>query len=51
MITLDRYREAILALIDKKLAGEKIVYEEPRPGEVKELMQALQETIAALARK
>jgi len=47
----DRYREAILALIDKKLAGEKIVYEEPRPGEAKELMQALQETIAALARK
>lgn len=47
----DRYREAILALIDKKLAGEKIVYEEPHPGEAKELMQALQETIATLGRK
>jgi DNA end-binding protein Ku len=47
----DHYREAILALIDKKLAGEKIVYEEPHPEEAKELMQALQETIATLARK
>jgi|SRR5208337_4682239 len=47
----DRYREAIFALIDRKLAGEKIVYEEPHPGEAKELMQALQETIATLARK
>jgi len=48
----DRYREAVLSLIDKKLAGEKIVYKEPRgPGEAKELMQALQETIATLARK
>ncbi len=47
----DRYREAILALIDKKLAGEKIVYEEPHPEEAKELMQALQETIATLAKK
>jgi len=27
----DRYRKAVLALIDKKLAGEKIVYEEPHP--------------------
>jgi DNA end-binding protein Ku len=47
----DRYREAVLALIDKKLAGEKIMYEEPHPAEAKELMQALQETIAALAPK
>ncbi len=47
----DRYREAILALVDKKLAGEKIVYAEPHPGEAKELMQALQETIATLGRK
>jgi len=47
----DHYREAILALIDRKLAGEKIVYAEPRPEEAKELMQALQETIATLARK
>jgi DNA end-binding protein Ku len=47
----DRYREAVLALIDKKLAGEKLVYEEPHPEEAKELMQALQETIATLAKK
>jgi DNA end-binding protein Ku len=47
----DRYRESILALIDKKLAGEKIVYEEPHPEEAKELMAALQETIATLGRK
>lgn len=46
----DHYREAILALIDKKLAGEKIVYEEPHPEEAKELMLALQETLATLAR-
>jgi DNA end-binding protein Ku len=47
----DHYREAILVLIDRKLAGEKIVYAEPHPEEAKELMQALQETIATLARK
>ena len=47
----DRYRESVLALVEKKLAGEKIVYEEPHPGEAKELMQALQETIATLAMK
>ncbi len=47
----DRYHDAILDLIKKKLAGEKIVYEEPHPEEAKELMQALQETIATLARK
>jgi DNA end-binding protein Ku len=47
----DRFREAVLALIDKKLAGEKLVYEEPHPEEAKELMQALQETIATLAKK
>jgi DNA end-binding protein Ku len=47
----DHYREAVLALIDKKLAGEKIVYEEPHPEEAKELMAALKETIATLGRK
>jgi len=47
----DRYRESVLALVEKKLAGEKIVYAEPHPGEAKELMQALQETIATLAKK
>lgn len=47
----DRYREAVMALIEKKLAGEKIVYEEPHPEEAKELMQALKETLAALSAK
>jgi len=47
----DHYREAVLALIDRKLAGEKIVYEEPHPEEAKELMAALKETIATLGRK
>ena len=47
----DHYREAVLALIGKKLAGEKIVYEEPHPEEAKELMAALKETIATLGRK
>jgi DNA end-binding protein Ku len=47
----DRYREAVLALIGRKLAGERIVYEEPHHEEAKELMQALQETIATLDRK
>jgi DNA end-binding protein Ku len=47
----DRYQEAVMKLIEKKLAGEKIVHEEPHPEEAKELMQALQETIATLARQ
>jgi len=44
----DRYREAVDALIKKKLAGEQIVYEVPHPEEAKELMQALKETLATL---
>jgi len=47
----DRYREAVLSLVEKKLAGEQIVYEEPHPEQAKELMQALQETIATLGKK
>ena len=47
----DRYQEAVMRLIEKKLAGEKIVHEEPHPEEAKELMQALEETIATLAGK
>jgi DNA end-binding protein Ku len=47
----DRYREAVLGLIDRKLAGQQIVFEEPHPEEAKELMEALQETIAAIGRK
>jgi DNA end-binding protein Ku len=47
----DHYQEAVMGLIEKKLAGEKIVREEPHPEEAKELMQALQETIATLGKK
>jgi DNA end-binding protein Ku len=47
----DHYQEAVMKLIEKKLAGEKIVREEPHAEEAKELMQALQETIATLAGK
>ncbi len=47
----DHYREAVMSLIEKKLAGEKIVYEEPHPEEAKELMQALKETLATLSPK
>ena len=47
----DRYREAVLSLIEKKLSGETLVYAEPHPEEAKELMDALQETIATLAKK
>jgi DNA end-binding protein Ku len=47
----DRYRDAVMALVEKKLAGEKVVYEKPHPEEAKELMQALKETLATLASK
>ncbi len=47
----DRYREAVMNLIDKKLAGEKVVYVEPHPEEAKELMQALKETLSTLSAK
>ena len=48
----DRYREAVMNLIEKKLAGEKVVYaEQPHPEEAKELMQALKETLSTLSVK
>ena len=47
----DRYREAVMSLIEKKLAGEKVVYVEPHPEEAKELMQALKETLSTLSAK
>jgi DNA end-binding protein Ku len=48
----DRYQKAVMELIKKKRAGEKIVMEEPpHPEQAKELMQALQETIATLGTK
>jgi DNA end-binding protein Ku len=47
----DRYREAVLSLIERKMTGKKIVYEEPRPVEAKDLMQALKETLSTLSAK
>jgi DNA end-binding protein Ku len=47
----DRYREAVMGLIEKKLKGEKVVYVEPHPEEAKELMQALKETLSTLSAK
>lgn len=48
----DRYQKAVMELIKKKRAGEKIVIEEPpHPEQAKELMQALQDTIATLGMK
>lgn len=47
----DRYREAVLGLVEKKLKGEKVVYVEPHPEEAKELMQALKETLSTLSPK
>jgi DNA end-binding protein Ku len=44
----DRVREQIRLLVQKKLAGEKIVREAPRREEAKELMAALQETLQQL---
>ena len=47
----DGYRERVLALIDKKRAGETIRVEKPRAAEVKELMVALEETVAKLGKQ
>ena len=47
----DAYRDSVEALVKSKIAGEKIVYERPHPEEAKELMDALRETIAVLAKK
>jgi DNA end-binding protein Ku len=44
----DRYNERIKELIQKKLKGEKIVFEKPPVEEAKELMVALQETLRQL---
>jgi DNA end-binding protein Ku len=44
----DTYRERVLALIEKKRAGETIRVERPKAEEVKELMVALEETVAKL---
>jgi DNA end-binding protein Ku len=47
----DRYREAVMEIIEKKLTGEKLVRVEPHPEEAKEIMLALQETLATLAQR
>jgi DNA end-binding protein Ku len=47
----DTYRDSVESLVKKKITGEKVVYEKPHPEEAKELMDALKETIAVLARK
>jgi DNA end-binding protein Ku len=47
----DTFRDSVEALVKKKIAGEKVVYEKPHPEEAKELMDALQETLVALAKK
>jgi DNA end-binding protein Ku len=47
----DTYRDSVEALVKKKVTGEKVVYEKPHPEEAKELMDALKETIAVLAKK
>ncbi len=41
----DRYRDRVLELVQKKLAGEKIVVAAPPKEEVRELMTALRETL------
>ena len=46
----DHFEEAVKALVEKKVAGEKIVYEKPHVEEAKEIMQALKETLATLSR-
>jgi DNA end-binding protein Ku len=47
----DTYRERILALIEKKRSGEIIRVEKPKAEEVKELMVALEETVAKLGKQ
>jgi DNA end-binding protein Ku len=45
----DDYREQVLALIEKKQAGEEIASEEPseKPGKVVDLMEALRKSLSA----
>jgi DNA end-binding protein Ku len=47
----DTYRERVKAIIDKKRSGETIRVEKPKAAEVKELMVALEETVAKLGKK
>ena len=47
----DTYRERVLTLIEKKQAGETIRVERPKAAEVKDLMVALEETVAKLGKQ
>jgi DNA end-binding protein Ku len=47
----DTYRDRVLAVIEKKRAGETIKVEKPKAAEVRELMVALEETVARLAKQ
>ena len=47
----DTYRERVLAVIEKKRSGETIKVEKPKAAEVKELMAALEETVAKLGKQ
>lgn len=44
----DNFRDKVEELIEKKMKGETIIVEEPEQEEVKELMEALQETLKQL---
>ena len=44
----DTYREKVEALLEKKMKGETIRVEEPKTEEVKDIMTALQQTLAQL---
>jgi len=47
----DTYREQVEQLLEKKMKGETIKVEEPKTEEVKDIMTALQETLAQLQKK
>jgi DNA end-binding protein Ku len=44
----DTFTEQVEKLVEQKIEGETIIIEEPKQEEVKELMAALQETLAQL---
>ena len=46
----DTYRDRVEDLVQQKMKGETITVEEPQTEEIKELMSALQETLAQLQR-
>jgi DNA end-binding protein Ku len=47
----DTYRDRVLAIIERKRSGETIRVEKPKAAEVKELMVALEETVAKLGKQ